>query len=679
MTALRAVLSLATALAACGMAPAQPAAAVPASWPTYHGDNQRSGHDSADAQYGNVQKAWSAALDGAIYGSPLVVGTTVIAVTENDSVYAYSTQGSQLWRTNLGTPVPSSSLPCGNINPVGITSTPVADPATNTVFTVALLNTPSIHYVLAALNISTGAVAWQTTLADAANSFDPTIQNQRGALTLANGLVYVPFGGRAGDCGNYKGWVMSFPESGSGSLTSMPLPEGSDHEGGLWQPAGGSVDAAGNLYYASGNTSCSSNCTYDYGESVIKLSPSLAILDEFHPSNWQSLNAGDTDIGSTGPLQLPGGYVFQVGKAGDGYLLAGSSLGGANHVTPVFTAHVCPNQTGDAAFGGDAFDGTTIYVPCTNGVVALAFDQAHGRFSFLWQASGIYNPPIVAGGYVWVDANAYLYGLQPGSGQTAFKVALGSSSSHFGTSAALNDQLFVPAGATLVGLNATSHAWHLDPGSAVDVAAGGGKVFALGTNSVPGGYGVWQWTGGGWAQFPGGGRALAVDSAGRPWVTNDANEIWSWTGSAWQLEPGGAHYVAAGGDGTVYVLGTNSVPGGYGIWRWGGGVWSALPGGLVDLAAGNDGSLWGVNSSKAVYRMPAGSNWAQLPGSASDVTATDVNTAWVVGTNTVLGGGGIWSWTGGGWALLPGGAVDLAIDSTGGTLWAVNSAHAIFS
>lgn len=287
--------------------------------------------------------------------------------------------------------------------------------------------------------------------------------------------MYVPFGGRAGDCGNYHGWVMSFPGSGSGSLVSMPLPEGSDHEGGLWQPAGASVDSAGDLYYASGNTSrSSSTCTYDYGDSVIKFSPSLGILDEFHPSNWTSLNVSDSDIGSTGPLLLPGGDVFQVGKAGQGYLLSQSSLGGANHTTPLFTQHACPNQTQNSAYGGDAFDGSRIFVPCTNGVVALSYNPSAHTFASLWQASGIYDPPIVAGGYVWADSGSNLTGLDPASGNIVFQLPLGASASHFGTPAAANSQILVPAGSSLVVFEANPSAWTTVPGSGHDIAAGGG-------------------------------------------------------------------------------------------------------------------------------------------------------------------------------------------------------------
>ncbi|HEX6488574.1 MAG TPA: PQQ-binding-like beta-propeller repeat protein [Candidatus Dormibacteraeota bacterium] len=508
----RAIAALAALVAALAV-PGSAGTAAPASWPTYHGDNLRSGYDSADAPYSSIGKSWSAGLDGQIYASPLVVGTTVIAATENNTVYGYSTGGTQLWSQHLGAPVPSSSLPCGDVNPVGITSTPVADPSTNTAFVVAFLNSPSPHYQLVAINIGTGAIAWQTTLSDSAHSFNPLIENQRGALTLAGGTVYVPFGGRYGDCGTYYGWVMSFPESGSGSLTSVPLPEGADHEGGLWQPAGGSVDSSGNLYFTSGNTSCGSNCTYDYGESVIKFSPALGIVDEFHPSNWESLNASDTDVGSSGPIQLPGGYVFQVGKAGDGYLLSESSLGGGNHETAAFTAHVCPNQTSDAAFGGDAFDGNRIYVPCTNGVVALNYSSSPPSFSFAWQASGIYNPPIVAGGYVWVDANGNLYGLSPGSGRTAFQLSLGSGSTHFGTPAALSNQLFVPAGTNLVAFTAVSAVGNSDRVYTLD---GYGGIHPAGGAPAASGNAYW----GGWdiargiAELPDGSGGYTLDGWG---------------------------------------------------------------------------------------------------------------------------------------------------------------------
>src|SRR6202011_677427 len=103
-----------------------------------------------------VARAWtSSPLDGAVYAEPLVVGDRVIAATESDSVYALSaTTGTVLWSAKLGSPVPGSALPCGNIDPSGITGTPVIDTTTGLVWAVAFVQ-PG-HHDLVALDLSTG-------------------------------------------------------------------------------------------------------------------------------------------------------------------------------------------------------------------------------------------------------------------------------------------------------------------------------------------------------------------------------------------------------------------------------------------------------------------------------------------------------------------------------------------
>ena len=120
-------------------APATPSIASAADWPVYHFDAQRSGnYPSFPTFTGSLAPGWSAVLDGAVYGQPLVVNGVVIAATEGDSVYAIdSGTGAIMWHRNLGTPVPLSSLPCGDINPLGITGTPAYDSTTNSIFVVA--------------------------------------------------------------------------------------------------------------------------------------------------------------------------------------------------------------------------------------------------------------------------------------------------------------------------------------------------------------------------------------------------------------------------------------------------------------------------------------------------------------------------------------------------------------
>src|SRR5256885_292076 len=109
-----------------------------ADWTTYHRDGLRSGYAPGTPALGTLRAAWTARLDGAVYGQPLVVRGKVVAATENDTVYALAPDtGRVLWHRHLGTPQPRSGLGCGNIDPLGITGTPVYDPSTGLVFAVA--------------------------------------------------------------------------------------------------------------------------------------------------------------------------------------------------------------------------------------------------------------------------------------------------------------------------------------------------------------------------------------------------------------------------------------------------------------------------------------------------------------------------------------------------------------
>src|SRR5207244_5841355 len=124
---------------------------------------------------------------------------------------------------------------------------------------------------------------------------------------------------------------------------------------GIWTPSGQSIDAARNIYATTGNTFSSG--TFDYGETVLKLPPTLGqtITDYFAPANWLALDNADVDLGSVGPTLLGNNLLFQIGKEGVGYLLDTNSLGGANHKTPLYRDRIC-TQTLGAAFGGPAYD-----------------------------------------------------------------------------------------------------------------------------------------------------------------------------------------------------------------------------------------------------------------------------------------------------------------------------------
>ncbi len=218
----------------------------------------------------------------------------------------------------------------------------------------------------------------------------------------------------------------------------------------------------------------------------------------------------------------------------------------------------------------------------------------------------------------------------------------------------------------------------LQPGSGNNVGvAADGSVWVIGTNPTGGGYGIYHWTGQGWAAAPGGAIDIAVAANGNPWVVNSAHRIYHWNGSAWASYPGAAFGVGVGANGSVWVIGTNPTGGGYGIYHWTGQGWAAAPGGAIDIAVAANGNPWVVNSAHRIYHWN-GSAWASYPGAAFGVGVGANGSVWVIGTNPTGGGYGIYHWTGQGWAALPGGGVDVAVAANGNP-WVINSAHRIYS
>jgi outer membrane protein assembly factor BamB len=369
--------------------------AKPTNWSTYYGNNARTGFATdGPAHADKITEQWtSPELDGDIYAEPLVIGDRAYVVTENDTAYALNeTNGSIVWHTHLGTPVPNSALPCGDVDPVGITSTPVVDTHAQRLYAVGLVR-PAQH-MLWALDTRTGAVIGQVPV-DVPGS-DPRAQNQRSALTLSGGKVFVPFGGRFGDCGTYHGRVTSVATTakGLGAVAYFTLP--TQGLGGFWQPPGMTAMPDGSFLLASGNSSASTN--YDYGSSVVRITAALKLVDSFAPSDWAQLNATDADIGSTGPVLLPNNRVFQVGKHGIGYLLAANHLGGVGG--ELFQGDVC---NGSTAYGAVAHDAETLFVACSNGVVEVTVSG--NRFKTGWSAGlGTPGPPVATKTTVWTLA-----------------------------------------------------------------------------------------------------------------------------------------------------------------------------------------------------------------------------------------------------------------------------------
>ncbi|MDQ1432049.1 MAG: hypothetical protein QOF40_2651 [Actinomycetota bacterium] len=375
-------------------------------------------------------------LDGELYGQPLLVGDRVVVATENDTVYSLdATNGAAVWKVHLGDPMSASSLPCGNVDPVGITSTPVVDAGTNRVYAVGLVQ-PG-HHMLFELDLSSGRLV-NSVRVDAQGA-DPLVQNQRAALSLVNGKVFVPYGGRFGDCGDYHGRVVAVAVSsaGLGAVTSYTLP--THGQGGFWAPPGASVASDGSLYLTSGNSLGTG--TYDHGNSVVRLGADLRLVDSFAPANWATLGRTDSDLGSTGPVLLPGSRVFQVGKSGVGYLLDAEHLGGVGG--ELHSGAVCD---GAGAFGAVAHDGNTLFVPCSNGVVQVVV--AGDAFQVGWTAPlTAPGPTVIAGGAVWTvgTRDRVLVALDRASGKSLVSEPIGTVPSQFTSPAAAGGRIVVGA------------------------------------------------------------------------------------------------------------------------------------------------------------------------------------------------------------------------------------------
>src|SRR5579872_1141277 len=412
-----------------------PASGPAAEWPMYGRDAARTGVAAGVAAAGPLSVAWRAHLDGAVYGQPLLVGSIVIAATENDTVYGLdSSTGRVEWRTHLGTPVPLSALPCGNIDPLGITGTPVYDRANGLVYAVA--ETSGFRHVLVGLRAVTGRVEVRRTIPTPDGQ--PRYDQQRPGLAIEDGRVYVAFGGLYGDCGPYRGSVVGVPLSGSGPIISYVVPTA--REGAIWGTAGPVAGRGGTLYVSVGNGSVTST-SFDGSDSVTALSPRLRRTGIFAPASWLSDSQSDLDLGSTQPALAGNGMLLAMGKSGIAYLLDPARLDGVGG--QVAQAKVCP------AFGAAAVDGTTVYEPCEGGGGLAAISVAGGQIRVLWRGPGsAEGSPVVGGGAVWVaDWSAgQLYELNPATGQVRFSLSLGTSLPHFASLSMTGRHAFLGTG-----------------------------------------------------------------------------------------------------------------------------------------------------------------------------------------------------------------------------------------
>ncbi len=370
-------------------------------------------------------------MDGAAYAQPLWVpgvsigGTLhnlVLVETEHDSVYALDADKSPctvLWQKSLlqTGEVPFQNADFGgpyfDIQPeIGITGTPVVDPATNTLYLISkakLTSNSSYHTRLHALSLIDGSEKFTGPkeisatfpgTGDGSNGTDVPFrsdrENQRSGLALVNGNLYIVWAAHE-DIDPYHGWVIKFNPSTLAQLSVLNVTPYASR-GGIWMGGGGpAADSAGNLYFSTGNGTFDADSSTapntDYGDTVLRLNNgSLAVSDYFTPFNQATLEANDTDLASAGVVLLPDRanapthLMIALGKEGQIYVLNRDALG-------QYCA-VCIGNTGDTNswqhfflsgepfFGVPAFWQNALY---TGGIYApvkrVVFDPATGKFN----------------------------------------------------------------------------------------------------------------------------------------------------------------------------------------------------------------------------------------------------------------------------------------------------------
>ena len=454
---------------------------------TYHNDVARDGANpqeygltASSVKMATFGKLFSCAVDGAAYTQPLWIPSlnvggnvrnVLFVATQHDSLYALDADASpchQLWHINLldaahgGTagevPVPTADVGNGfqDIQPeIGVTGTPVIDPATNTLYVVSKSEGPAgtFHQRLHALDEFTGNEKFSGPVNIAASvagtgdgsvggvlTFDPQNQHQRSGLALVNGAVYIAWASHE-DRDPYHGWLMSYDAS---TLTQVAVfnanPDGS--RAGIWMGGGApAVDSFGNLYLSTGNGTFDGNSgtppDNDFGDSVLKIGTSgLSVDDWFTPFNQNFLNGQDLDVASAGMVVLPDQtsgpphLLVAGGKEGKLYLLdrdnMGKYCGGCNisdtNILQSFLA-------APAIFGTPAFWQNNLYLGGTDdNLRSFAFDSASGLFNTAASSSTSANfsfpgpPPSVSSqgatnGIVWaIDSSRYGVPSSQGSG-----------------------------------------------------------------------------------------------------------------------------------------------------------------------------------------------------------------------------------------------------------------------
>jgi len=326
-----------------------------------------------------------ATLTGTMLASPLFLengpggkGVFFAVTNTNDAFALDETTGAVVWTKNIGQAPAASGAGCGRIAPIGMISTPVIDAQARTIYMAGGMGTASIErHEVHALSVDDGSErpGWPVDVSQMSAGtlkFTPTPQNQRSALSLVNGIVYVAYGGHVGDCGPYHGWVVAID-------TKDPTKTGAWATGGqgegIWASGGMASDGTG-VFAVTGNAT-SGTMTHLDSEEVVHLT-GLATLDRstskhyYYPASWYAMDRGDADFGSNNPIYLtipgstPASYLLAISKIGGLFLLDPKNLGGLGGHIVFFDL---------SAGGGAGLHGVPIAYTTTAGVHTAFYED----------------------------------------------------------------------------------------------------------------------------------------------------------------------------------------------------------------------------------------------------------------------------------------------------------------
>jgi hypothetical protein len=279
---------------------------------------------------------------GNVHAQPLYIeggpnGPMIIVVTASNNVYALNPNtGIPIWsRTDIG-PAATSGFLCGNENPVGILGTPAVDLASRSLFFNAMKQGTPLKHFIYSLDVDTGAThtGWPVDVSATVSQFESRVHEDRGALAVVNGIVYVPYSGYAGDCGGYHGTVVGVHIDNPSMVAAWKTDATG---GGIWGHSGVASDGT-NMFVITGNTFTTVGDPWSGGEAIVRLQAGPVFTgnstDFWAPANWQSLDNSDTDLGGCSAILIdvpgatPSHLVLALGKDGNAYLVNRDNLGG---------------------------------------------------------------------------------------------------------------------------------------------------------------------------------------------------------------------------------------------------------------------------------------------------------------------------------------------------------------